>query len=737
MIARERRWILFAALFVALAIAAITGAHTEHRVTHDAAFCTTSCHHKDDLAAGKGAHAKGHEDIACQGCHATPARDGIALLWQSITHKNPPARHGKVDPRTCASCHEKNPAKYRLVAETQGHREHRSLKNVDCLSCHANDAHTGDPPEKVCTKCHADEHLHKATTMGAETCLSCHSFVATPSRAPAPTTVTCEKCHADPTSSAMLGAPPMKQVNEHALHGDVACQLCHNAHGKKPKPPEGQPVCARCHQFDTFMAGKEQVKGPEEHRNCEGCHKPHAPLKSAMQNCVNCHEKNAKGIAKGVAGATAALKHESCASCHLPHSWKDERSGCMQCHSDKATLLLTRSPPQHDACTNCHEVHGPPPTGAVCVSCHAKTKGNHVARAPQRHKDCTSCHNPHAPLPQDTRTACAKCHATELTQVMRDGPDGHAKDSCFGCHKPHDDPRPPADICAKCHAERAKVVSTASPPKHRTCTSCHETHKFKVTDVASTCAKCHGQMFGAENVPHQGECKSCHTLHGSPGVAKATCLGCHQKVAGEFKPPNEKHAVCRSCHTPHKPAATARASCAGCHEQKALVATKWPSNSAHAQGCTNCHQQHDVRNKKTCATCHAQETASAAGSKHRCQQCHAPHDAPPGTGAAWWTRCQQCHAQKAETVKERGPVHSDCKNCHQQHKFAVPTCTSCHSSMSQKGLHAVDKHAANCNACHDPHVKAEPTRAQCLTCHTDRVKHEPNAQKCQACHMFK
>jgi hypothetical protein len=84
-----------------------------------------------------------------------------------------------------------------------------------------------------------------------------------------------------------------------------------------------------------------------------------------------------------------------------------------------------------------------------------------------------------------------------------------------------------------------------------------------------------------------------------------------------------------------------------------------------------------------------------------------------------------------------GPTHAECKNCHQPHRFAVPTCTSCHGDMGARGLHAVAKHGANCNACHDPHLKTMPTREQCLTCHTDKRAHEPNAKDCYTCHLFR
>jgi len=753
---RGRRRLVRTALWALAALVLLLGVRTKRRIEHQAAFCTSSCHH-EAAHAGSGALSAAHGGVECQQCHTMPSGVGGKLWLQSILGSRSPVKHGAVKAATCLSCHEKSPADWRLIAATQGHREHQDLKKVDCLSCHKDEPHgrrdgTVEPPDKVCTTCHEDQHLHKATTVKAETCLSCHNYNASPERVQPPTTVTCEKCHADraalSASADGVDVGPMKTVDEHALHGKVACQLCHNAHGKKPTAPPGQVVCARCHQFENFQVGAQVIKGPEEHRKCEGCHKPHAPLKSAITNCVRCHEKNAKGLVAtqpSAAGHTTALKHEACTSCHLPHTWRAERSGCMQCHKKQAEMLQTRSPKQHETCTTCHDVHGRPPTGAVCLKCHSNTKGQHVALAPEKHKDCTSCHNPHAPKPEDTRTSCAKCHATQVTQVQRDGPEGHAKDSCFGCHKPHNNPLPPANICAKCHAERANVVASAGPPKHRVCLSCHQEHKFKITEIAPVCAKCHGPMFPSATmgiavegkVPHQGDCKKCHTIHGSPGVSRQACFECHKGVAAEFRPPNEKHAVCRSCHQPHKPKETAIAACAGCHQDKALIAAKWPAGSPHQKQCNLCHQQHDVRVKKECTSCHTNEAASAIGSKHQCKQCHPPHNAPPGFGAAWWSRCKECHAAKVESVKLRGPTHSSCNNCHKPHRFGIPQCTTCHTDMQSKGLHSVGKHAASCTSCHDPHVKGDPVRAQCLKCHTDRVNHEPNAVRCQACHMFR
>jgi len=746
----RRAWsrpVLRIAVVVAAAIWALVLFGEERRAEHDPKFCASSCHHEPTRGAQADFHAKGHEGVACQDCHETSLATGLRLVVDTYTKNARPVAHGAVTAKDCSGCHEKRPAEWRLVAATAGHREHRDAKKVDCLSCHVSNIHATEAPEKVCLKCHEDQRLHKATTVGAETCLSCHSYAASPKNVREPTTVACAKCH-DSTKDLLAsagGVPvrPMKEVNEHALHAGVACQLCHNAHGIKLKAPEGQPVCAACHKFENFQVVNEQRTGPEEHRKCEGCHKPHLPVATALQRCVDCHQKNAKGLlGDGAVVQTTALKHKNCASCHTPHTWKAEPSGCMQCHEEETSLFQTRSPPQHKACVDCHEVHGPPPGGAVCLKCHADTKGKHVMLAPERHKDCTSCHNPHAPKPEDTRTSCARCHSTEVTQVARDGPEGHAKDSCFTCHKPHNNPLPPPNICGTCHADKAKLVATAGPPKHQVCTSCHQPHQFRVTDVAGTCTRCHGALFDTadkpfSHIPHQTDCKGCHTFHGEPGVPQAACLKCHEDVAAKFNPPNEKHAACRSCHQPHTPASTAPGQCATCHADKVAVAAMWPPASAHAKECTGCHQPHDARNKKACSECHAPEVASAMGSKHQCTQCHQPHAAPPGAGAAWWSRCSTCHAAKVQSVKERGPTHAECKNCHQPHRFAVPTCTSCHNDMGGRGLHAAAKHAANCTSCHDPHVKSMPSREQCLACHTDKRGHEPNAKDCFTCHLFR
>ncbi|MFT3764230.1 MAG: cytochrome c3 family protein [Minicystis sp.] len=658
---QRRRWIIALAALL-LAALAVAGFRADSYARHDPRLCAGACHAPKDGAPGW--HTTGHQDVPCQSCHATSAGTSYELLWKKVTSAKHLPRHGKPSVAACTSCHDKDPVGWRQIEATEGHRAHRGVKDLDCLSCHAENAHQqGRPTADTCTKCHAPAQLHKVTT-GAESCTSCHAFAVPARRADEPRSTACGGCHAD---KGTLAATATKVVDESTVHGNLDCKLCHSPHDKKPAAPNGQPMCARCHRIELPKNAGVDHAG---HKDCQGCHQPHAPRKHALDSCVKCHETRVKGLAQVVPAlpfatrrTVSALRHESCASCHTPHTFRAEPNGCVTCHQDQATSIKTKSPAAHDACANCHDVHGPPPTAMVCLKCHGATKQSHLATAPGRHQDCTSCHAPHAATKSAARESCAGCHTAPHAEVGHDGPRAHQEKSCFTCHKPHDDPRPAADVCARCHADKSKLVAAAEPVKHRACASCHTPHKFAIADKTAACGKC--------------------------------------------------------------------------HERQVTVAASWPATSAHAGACQSCHQPHDVKSRKACSDCHAKETSSALGGKHRCAQCHAPHQETPGPGPAWWSKCASCHATQATGARTRGPTHAACQNCHKPHRFDVPSCASCHADVPQKGLHVVKGHVAKCNACHETHAKSEPGRAECLSCHTNKRQHEPEASKCQACHPFR
>jgi hypothetical protein len=608
------------------------------------------------------------------------------------------------------------------LERTEGHRKHAGAAGVDCASCHE----AGRPAAQTCTgACHKPEKLHPRNP-DADSCVSCHHFTDGEKR---PTVAACVGCHSG-------GEIPKKAVTAQTLHGQVDCKLCHEPHGKIDAAAARD--CDRCHNL-----GAEPLSGPDGHRVCKNCHEEHGAKSKALASCVSCHEKNGTGAviskadghtAVSAKTATAALKHESCASCHLPHVWKADLAGCLQCHGKEADLIRSKSPEKHGQCTDCHEVHDTSRAGAACARCHQAEAG-HRGAEPAGHKDCSACHDPHAANGSSAREACGRCHTGEHAQLVKWSPT-HAKLGCLGCHSAHGDPTSGPAPCARCHTDEGNRSLAAVQGKHRTCASCHDPHIFVTSaDVDATCASCHGTVTGEARV-HKGECKSCHASHGPPAVARAACDRCHDAI--RVKPTragSAKHALCGSCHQSHRPATDARATCQSCHKAAAAAATGWPAGSPHAKACTGCHMPHDVDRTPTCASCHQGQAAASSKGRHKCEQCHPAHTPPPGAGPVWWKGCSDCHGAEAASVKGRGPVHSDCRKCHTAHGTGEPSCTSCHADLGGKGEHHVKEHG-KCQSCHNAHASSSPNRAQCIACHKDRSKHYPDAPFCQTCHPF-
>src|SRR5437868_4274419 len=85
----KRRSIVTAVALVLTAVLAVVGFKINAYVRHDQRFCAASCHApKDGLGVW---HTRGHQDVACQSCHTTPASTAYALLWKkAIGGANPP-----------------------------------------------------------------------------------------------------------------------------------------------------------------------------------------------------------------------------------------------------------------------------------------------------------------------------------------------------------------------------------------------------------------------------------------------------------------------------------------------------------------------------------------------------------------------------------------------------------------------------------------------------------------------
>jgi hypothetical protein len=144
------------------------------------------------------------------------------------------ARRVESDPRFCAE--------WRIIAETAGHREHRDLPNVDCLSCHASSTHAAEAPEKAYLSCHEDQRLHKSET--ALECKNCHQA----HRFDVPT---CASCHKD------IATKGLHAVAQHAAD----CNNCHDPH------VESLPTRERCLACHTDRTNHEPAA-----KQCNTCH---------------------------------------------------------------------------------------------------------------------------------------------------------------------------------------------------------------------------------------------------------------------------------------------------------------------------------------------------------------------------------------------------------------------------------------------------------------------------------
>ncbi len=756
---------LFAVIVAVAVLLALSFTAALRRARVSASACAASCHQENLHPEAR----RGHETVACQTCHDTPAPVALGLWTRSFTGPlSGLGPHAAVDPGACATCH-RQLSSWSELAATTGHLQHAGTGELSCLSCHAASTHGSAALDRVCLECHAEERLHPKRE-DAESCLSCHDFAVRVAGERGPTNP-CLVCHGPESPQAMRKSGAARTAGADLLHGSVDCRLCHQPHHGMRRPedlPSGvvvvsglvpatdraddtgeglndaaaevtpevaqaapRGVAARlCHECHEIQFGAELESTPTGHRACEGCHRQHQPRRRALETCRDCHEQ----ATPSSQGKSEALQHDSCTSCHVPHDWAAERSACVRCHVDKATSLLTRSPAEHNACTQCHAVHGPLPTGERCTACHTE-KAEHVRVAPPRHRHCASCHDPHA-ASELPREVCASCHKREVGQLATLGPGQHAQNGCASCHTPHGAPLPNAKVCASCHRDQGKLVSDARPNEHHECGSCHAPHRFQIASVSAVCSRCH-QEGSARAEAHRGECDTCHAPHGSPLVATAQCRDCHRQITATRARPGRHHGECATCHQPHSAAKTAVTQCQKCHQDQQRVATSWPTESPHGGRCNECHQPHHPDRRPQCAACHQDQSRAAVGGKHQCVQCHAPHERSASSPAGWWQRCASCHQKQTQAAASSdAATHRTCSNCHRPHAFRPPACSSCHAANSLKAGHRIAEHV-DCRQCHSTHEASKPKRAQCLTCHRDRADHHPEAPRCVACHAFR
>ena len=284
------------ALFIGACAVAFTGVSVaSYRaysyMEHDPRFCT-SCHLMED--AYNRFRRSAHSRITCHDCHKATRAEQLHQLT-SVIFENPSEveKHANVPDARCAACHvEGDPARWRQIAATAGHRIHlesadSALRGIQCVTCHSANVHEFAPVSRTCGMA------------------GCHT-----------------------TATIQLGA--MSQVELH-------CTTCHNFLAAAPGlavDSLGRPLtpharqCLTCHQMRERLV--ELDIGRDPHRGvCGDCHNPHTQRTAQEISCATarCHvDWRQVSFHAGVPHA------EQCTRCHEPHSWRVEGDNCIRCH---------------------------------------------------------------------------------------------------------------------------------------------------------------------------------------------------------------------------------------------------------------------------------------------------------------------------------------------------------------------------------------------------------------------
>ncbi len=300
----------------------------------------------------------------------------------------------------------------------------------------------------------------------------------------------CVRCHGDmellrqnfDDPAAAAAAWVSDELFEASSHGDLGCADCHSGFDQHPHPSTGRET----------------------------------------QRCASCHEDEATGHASSIHADLELMNQagETCSSCHGVH--------------DVAVVDYEFSPADlDDRCARCHEAESP------------TTADRH-----QSEIGCSHCHGSHdiGRLQGDTRETnvrnilerCRDCHEEQW--------DAHANDihgqaladwegptpvttgesvppTCTTCHQPH-------DMKSVEHAEFASWMTTR-------CGECHEDAAQSATDTYHIRARFLGSDVAAS-------CADCHGSHGifpsddplslmSDANRLETCRTCHAKAEAGFE----------------------------------------------------------------------------------------------------------------------------------------------------------------------------------------------------------
>jgi len=515
-----------------------------------------------------------HDTLSCHACHPFELKAQTKELFYWMVErpdKIPP--HAQVPKTICEQCHVQGAAKrtWQRIASTAGHRTHlesdsASLKDVQCLTCHARSAHRFTPAATTCAQkgCHlTDDVKIRLGRMAARFdpanqkplpneeklyCNSCHQFTAeaqfvsldSAAGTLRPGQRQCFGCHE--MRQLLSSFDPAKDP-----HGG-SCGMCHNAH-RDVKPKDALKSCAEagCHsnwRSVPFHVGAAHQKVAQR---CETCHQPHSARVDAS-DCTGCHTEVRKGGGRMQPpvpfDTTKALQQSA-----RPLIERGRSRGQGDAPPGDPPARVS-DPAAFPADTFSHQRH----RQLACITCHSSTaRRSSLTFEPPR--GCQICHHQ-----GPARSQCATCHEKEQLPATNEvtvqvavpkhqprprtvafAHSEHSGLSCVQCHTV------PVSLAPESKVERCLTCHDDHHATNRDCAACHQTaeiddvHALPV-DAHAGCVQCHQSATVARLTPTRSFCLTCH----SPKVdhyAPTECTECHFQASPEAYRPHLSRAV--------------------------------------------------------------------------------------------------------------------------------------------------------------------------------------------------
>jgi len=384
--------------------------------------CMT-CHPIHGTQAVTGVQGNDRSEL-CSSCHEAYFKIKLTDhdLTSSLKNKSGtigPELGGK-DP--CVACHVSHGAKAKHMWAME--IDPKLGENGYCIGCHSNDglgrakvySHVGHPvsgnpakqnvpalgikmgDELLCKTCHDPHQWEFSQKHGLSTAneegTEYTSFLRLPDDAQGQLCVTCHQNQSTMFSSDhSVSREGFQQFfrESNTLHGQ--CTVCHDSHTDALNSSTGGDpyalLCLRCHDgehFPTSVVHNNHPMGvPFKSTSKLGGYKKDG---QTLLSCNTCHDPHKWG--KTVEPSkTADLKGDDRNSFLNISNWPEPKL-CLDCHSKKATVLITDhdlSDPSRSACSLCHTPHNAETQYGIL----ARWGGSPGESFNEKH--CFSCHN--------------------------------------------------------------------------------------------------------------------------------------------------------------------------------------------------------------------------------------------------------------------------------------------------------------------------------------------------------